>query len=413
MCNYLYLSSLFSAFCFLFVSQLKADEIVFENLLMPVTLQKRGDWYQVLDTDVKVQLANRLIVKTAVFVGKNDVFNYHPKVKSVKELFLGTAFRYYGLTLDEHASLPDALRVLQRLQHQGNKGIELVQPDVLQLKNKSDAATSITGSSPYISLLGIENLWRKTKGKGVRIAVIDDGFQLSHADLQHLKPILTYDSKTRSLNAAPQSPLDTHGTKVAGVIFAAHNGQGINGIAPEAKLIALRQPDTWTSNTLLSFQLAQLAQADIINCSWHSQWLLQPIVEIVNELTYTGRNNKGMVIVFAAGNQGQEITASSSEGAIKQALVVGANNQLGQRLSFSNYGNSVDVYAYGGKVTTTLISGKYGDFAGTSLAAAIVSGVSALMIAEQPDITLAELSQRIALRLQTTHSSLNSLFNSQ
>ncbi|WDD98520.1 S8 family peptidase [Thalassomonas actiniarum] len=386
---------------------LAAEEIVFDNFSKPVTLVKQGAAYRVAATGARVSLSQRLIVKTAASVGKAEVSALHPGVSAVTELFLGRAFRYYALTLDGEAPLPGVLTAFRRLQQQGQAGIELVQPDILQLKSKSEAGALAERDSPYFSLPGIDPLWQKTKGKGVRIAVIDDGFNLGHEDLQHIRPVLSYDSETRSLDASAQALTDSHGTKVAGIIFAAHDGRGIKGIAPEADLIALRQPDTWTSNTLLSFQLAKLAGADVINCSWHSQWLLQPVVEIVNELAYNGRDKKGIVVVFAAGNQGRKITAGSSEASIEQALVVGAGDGQGKPLDFSNYGPSVDFYAYGGKARTTLVSGQYGSFSGTSLASAIVSGFSALLIAEQPDITLAELSRRLDLLMQTKRLTAN------
>ncbi|WDE05963.1 S8 family serine peptidase [Thalassomonas viridans] len=374
-----------------------AEEIVFDNFSKRINLVKQDAHYRVAATGHRVSLSRRVIVKTAASVAKAEVLAFHPKVSAVTELFVGRAFRYYALTLGSEEQLPGVLKALRRLQLEGRVDIELVQPDILQLKSKSEADISGSGKSSYFSLLAIDALWQKTKGKGVRIAVIDDGFNLDHEDLQHIRPIFSYDSETRSLNASAQALTDNHGTKVAGIIFAAHDGLGIKGIAPEADLIALRQPDTWTSNTLLSFQLAKLAGADVINCSWHSQWLLQPIVEIVNELAYNGRDGKGIAVVFAAGNQGREITTGSNEASIEQALVVGANGEDFRPLSFSNYGPTVDLFTYGVGAQSTLVTGQYGTFSGTSLASAIVSGLSALLIAEQPGITLTQLARRLTL----------------
>lgn len=379
-----------------FTTQVFAENIVFDNFSSQVVLVKKSSHYQVQGTGFNVKLSHRLILKTASNISKQDVYLYHQQVKKVTELFKGVENNYYSLTLKQPDELSSVLKNLRKLQNK-NSGIELVQPDILQIKTKAETSVSPNKASPYIPLLNIQSLWTKTKGKGVKVAVIDDGFNLNHPDLHHKKPTFTYDAETGKLDSLPRLSIDGHGTKVAGIIFAGHNQIGIDGIAPEADFIALRQPDTWTSNTLLSFQLAKLAGASIINCSWHSQWLLQPIVDVVNELAQHGRDSKGIAVIFAAGNEGKEIKPGSTESAIDSAIVVAANDAEFNRLRFSNYGESVDVMTYGKGVKTTLASGGYGMFAGTSLAAAIVSGLSALLLSENPEMSLQELTQQLKL----------------
>jgi len=256
--------------------------------------------------------------------------------------------------------------------------------------------------TPYIAMLNLEERWKTTKGKGVKVAIIDDGFNLKHEDLKHLNPIFSYDVDIATSVSTPNYHTDSHGTKVVGIIFAAHNKIGIDGIAPEADLIAIRQPDTWVSNTLLGFQLAKLAGADIINCSWHSHWLLQPIQEVVDELALHGRKGKGIAVVFAAGNEGEKIVAKSIESSIESAIVVGAHSDKYERLRSSNYGDYVDIEFYGARAQTTLASGKYGNFSATSLAASIVSGLSALVLSQNPDLTTDELVAELK-KLQTNN----------
>jgi len=340
-----------------------------------------------------VAVSNRLIVKTAAAVGKDQLRSYHRQIVKVTELYTGIHSRYYSVEIKKGQMLATVLTALQ-----GNPNIELVQPDILQLKHESDDLSSAArqnpkggNASPYLSLLDVPSLWKETKGKGVRIAIIDDGINLQHPDLQHIEPVFAYDSELRQLSSAPLSNIDGHGTRVAGIIFAAHNHIGIDGIAPEADLIALRQPDTWTSNTLLSFQLARLARADIINCSWHSSWLLQPVAEVVEELAIAGRDGKGLAVVFSAGNSGQKISHNQTEAAIAGAIVVGAGNEMGEPMNFSNYGPAVDLFVYGKSSTSTARDGGYARFAGTSLAAAITSGYIALLLAQDNELTLDEI----------------------
>ena len=365
-----------------------SEEIVFNNFSNQIILIKeQSQQYLIKGTEQRVTLSDRIIVKASQSITKDKLYQYHSQISNVSELFTGSQNIFYSLSLHNENSLADVLNILQN-----KPGIGLVQPDILQLKNKSDAKLSNAHVNPYIERLGIPSLWKSTKGAGVKIAIIDDGFNLQHAELSHVTPVFSYDSESRALSSLPLSTIDSHGTKVAGIIFAAHNNVGINGIAPEAELITLRQPDSWTSNTLLSFQLAKLAGADIINCSWQTHYLLQPIADVVNELASQGRGGKGIAVIFSSGNQGREITALSTEAAIASAIVVGASgHDFTKPLGFSNFGQSVDILAYGLPVKTTLAVGGYGLFSGTSLSAAVVAGLSALIISQQPDIQLEQL----------------------
>ncbi len=377
--------------CGFFLSpQVYSHSIYFENFGKQVTLIKTQQDYREPETGRQVKVSNRLIVKSNKSVTKQSLAKYHPQIQQVTELFLGVEFNYFSVEIQDKASLHQIIPELQE-----KDVIELVQPDLLQVKFNSQLNVTGADSAPYLIGFNIHEGLPKTKGQGVRVAIIDDGFNLAHPDLQHITPTLSYDTGSRLLSSLPRAPIDSHGTKVAGIIFAAHNQIGIDGIAPQAELIALRQTDTWTSNTLLSFQLAQLAGADIINCSWHSPWLLQPIADVVDELALYGRNGKGTAVIFAAGNQGIEIKANSTESAIESAIVVGALDERAQPMKYSNYGPSVDLSAYGGKTSTTLISNDYGYFSGTSLATAIVTGWSALLLSDDPDMTLAGLLQRL------------------
>jgi len=366
-----------------------------------------------------VVLSNRIIVKVDKSLSKNDLKGIDAKITNVSQIYQGKAFDFY---LAEITTEPFLVAVMQKLSKQA--GVQLVQPDILQLRSKNNINTNANRSAntllnenkhspliypPYIKFYGIKKRWNKTKGAGVNVAIIDDGFDLSHPKFKALNVVFSYDVNQKTLSSLPISPLDTHGTKVAGIIFAQHDndpGKGeVNGIAPEASLIAIRQPDTWTSNTLVSFQVAKLEGADVINCSWHSHFLLQPVADVINDLSFHGRNGKGIAVVISAGNDNQQITRYSSESAISSAIVVGAVNELNhQKLSFSNYGQSVDLMMYGKSVKSLIVGGGYGRFAGTSLSAAIVSGISALIIAEKPDITLKQLTDKLA---QLQHRGLN------
>ena len=193
--------------------------------------------------------------------------------------------------------------------------------------------------------------------------------------------------------ANPQDKLDSHGTRVAGVIWANHEGH-LKGLAPQAELIAIRQVVGQTSAVLRAFEFARKHNADIINASWNSQLLLQPIADVVNDFAEHGRGGKGAIVVFSAGNDGKSIGPSTSEASIEQAVVVGASNKAGKRLAKSNYGQTVDFSLFGGGIRSTTLNGGYQLLAGTSLSAAMASGLFALFIERNPDATAIELQNQ-------------------
>lgn len=215
----------------------------------------------------------------------------------------------------------------------------------------------------------LTNIWKTTQGEGVNIAIIDDGFDLRHEDLQGVKLLFAFDVDKKIFDVNPKSKLDIHGTQVAGIIFAQHNGIGIDGIAPKANLIALRQTTNITSDTILAFTIAKKAGADIINCSWNSPVLLEPVYDVIKSIA------KDTIVVFAAGNKDRKITPYSIEAGIPEVVTVGATQK------YSNYGKVVDFQIPSG-VMTTKSNGGYGIFGGTSATAPIISGLLALKLSQ-------------------------------
>ena len=356
--------------------------------------------YRVSGKDLQVSLSDRLIVRANGFT-RESLQALDSRIEAVSELYLMDDAVYYSINVGVTDRLPAVMRSLSKVQ-----GVSLVQPDILQLRAKHAADVPVSTPSTYLSQLGIPELWPATpQGRGVRVAVIDDGFDLNHEELQHTRVIFSYDTASRSQDVSPGGEDDSHGTRVAGTIFAAHNGVGIDGIAPQASLIAIRQPDTWTSHTILSFYLSKLSQADIVNASWRSQWLLEPMADIVADLAQNGRRGKGSAVVFSAGNSGINLVEDDSESQLQAAVVIGADNGQGQRTRFSNYGQTVDAYLYG-KAAPAVVPGGYGRFSGTSLSAAVASGYFALLLSQDPSLTLHQLVARLQQRLSQHQSSL-------
>lgn len=232
----------------------------------------------------------------------------------------------------------------------------------------------------------LDSIWKTTKGEGVNIAIIDDGFNLEHEDLKSVNVLFSYDADNKNLDSSSKLKVDTHGTQVAGVIFAQHNNIGIDGIAPKANLIAIRQTTNITSDTVLSFTVAKKAGADIINCSWNSPILLEPVYDVIKALSHD------TAIVFAAGNSHKKILPYSTEASIKEVVTVGATQK------YSNYGDMTDFKIQSG-VITSKANGTYGQFGGTSATAPIISGLLALKIAQNKDKSIQKIIQTMKKEL--------------
>ena len=247
--------------------------------------------------------------------------------------------------------------------------------------------------------INVEGAWSITKGYGAKVAIIDQGVDNNHNDLLPNFTSLSYDAQSQSVPSQYVSG-NSHGTLVAGIMTAkGNNNLQIAGVAYDAQLMRISH-DLIPSNTISSelasgISWARLNGADVINCSWGDQGgqyygqLHSTILEtaIDNAFTY-GRSNMGTIIVFAAGNYGANGAVMDYPATYDdRILTVGSINNTGMRSSFSGYGSKLDVVAPGENILSTLPNNTVGYASGTSMAAPHVSGIAALMIAVNPNLT--------------------------
>jgi len=243
-------------------------------------------------------------------------------------------------------------------------------------------------------------------GRAVKVAIIDNALDLTHEDLQNAV-VKTYDVETNETNGTHIQPTDdnqTHGTEVTGVIGARNNSLGLVGVAPKSEIYFIRLPfgrPILVSEIVKAFEKAKEWGVDVINCSWGSNNVDDPVKDIIVDLANNGRSGKGTVIVFAAGNDNSQI--GNDEASIPEVIAVGATNKDNLRTRYSNYGETLDVMAPGGEykgITTFDLMGtagasnsnylEYNDpsaFGGTSASAPIVTGVVAQLLEANPNLT--------------------------
>jgi subtilisin family serine protease len=243
----------------------------------------------------------------------------------------------------------------------------------------------------------------KYRGKHVKIAIIDEGFDIEH--YEYKKNIVAYfNSRDGSHNIDTN---ETHGTEVAGVIASNENKKGIRGFAPDVELIFIHLELSGfldTEDFLKAFEIAEKENVDIINCSWGTGDVSEVVKAKIVELATKGRDGKGINIIFASGNTNEE--SSRDESSLDEVIGVGASDEENLRAVYSNFGKGLDVLAPGGYELGISTTGKDDTiveaeaveyFAGTSASAPIVSSLIALMLEADPSLTRTKIHSILSL----------------
>ena len=279
---------------------------------------------------------------------------------------------------------------------EGMPGVLSVQPDISQNITRQHSARFLDWQSFNLAeAIGLTDAWRSSRGEGVRVAIIDSGIDLQHPDMRGTRLQGAWDVASGTGNVAPLMSNETHGTLVTGLIFARHNGVGIDGVAPEAGLIAIRQVSGWSSEVAAALLAAGEAGADVINCSWSFPWMFEPVARVVDYLAQQGRGGKGTVVVIAAGNRPRELNRLSQFAAYPALVAVTATDHQGGRYG-SAFGNRVFLAAPGMVKTTGTHFDGYEPLGATSAAAAITSGVAALMLSVAPGLKRSQVMELLA-----------------
>jgi subtilisin len=212
--------------------------------------------------------------------------------------------------------------------------------------------------------------------------IIDTGIDLDHPDLN------VDAARSRSFVSGQTSADDQngHGTHVAGIIGAVNNTIGITGIASGATLVALRVLDNEGEGRLsgiiqaVNYVIQNGRAGDVVNLSLGSEGISTTL-----ERTILQAANAGILFAIAAGNDGKDV-ATYSPARVNHANVftVSAMDQNNRFASFSNYGSSVDVCAYGVRIRSTYSEGRYASLSGTSMAAPHVAGLLLIRGANLP-----------------------------
>lgn len=253
--------------------------------------------------------------------------------------------------------------------------------------------------------------WEITRGRGAVIAIIDQAIDTTHPEFCD-RVVACLELRTEKENRwAPAWP--AHGTQCAGIALA--QGRLVSGVAPEASLVAIHLPFVGGKPDLEklagAIRWAARHGADVICCPFGppAETPRDPRAgQVMKAITWAarwGRDRKGSIVVFSAGNEGIDLEFNPYA-CHPLAVAVGACNAAGRRCHYSNFGKALwcvfpsgDALVPAGRqeslllTTTPLRPGVevnpcYDFTVGhTSAAAAGISGLCALVLSADPELT--------------------------
>ena len=283
------------------------------------------------------------------------------------------------------------------------------------------------GEQWNLALMNMPQAWHIEQGNPeVTVAVVDGGIDMQHPEFRSQlwrnvgeiprngidddrngyvddlngwdfsdAPTLPGNGDWKVRDNAPEDEIG-HGTHVSGIIAAeANNRIGIAGIAWQCRLMPLRADfkyggGGYLQNDDVAAAIVYAADngAQVVNMSW-GDTVNAFIIEDAVEYAYA----HGCVMIAAAGNVGA--VGSWYPAGLKTVISVAGLSDERQLSSDSNFGATIDIAAPGDEILSTYLNGAYQNLSGTSMAAAHVSGVAALVVSKNPDYTNEEVQETL------------------
>lgn len=242
-----------------------------------------------------------------------------------------------------------------------------------------DNITHIATNSDYVDygvkMIGAQSEWKETRGKGIKVAVLDTGIDINHPDLK--------DRVKGGVNFTTSNPNDYldrqgHGTHCAGIIAATLNNSGVVGVAPEVELYAVKVLGDDGSGSLQwivkGLDWCIKNGIHIVSISLGSPKGSTQLYETIKRAY-----DAGIVLIAAAGNEGEGVDTVGYPASYEEVISVAAVDINEQRGSFSSTSLEVDIAAPGVNVLSTYPGNKYACLSGTSMACPHIAGAAAIL----------------------------------
>ena len=308
---------------------------------------------------------------------------------SVSPQVLGAAMRRHGLSTVESQRMELTGGTLLRLRYSDSRemadvvralegeNIGVAQPDYVYRVQQDSTIGGKNGYQYIVAKLRLDEAHRVATGAKVLVAVIDSKIDAAHPDLA--------DALAGEFDAIGRSdPPDTHGTGMVGAI-AAH--RRLMGIAPGARILAVRafspesgkSPQATTRHIIAGLEWAIQKGARIVNMSFAGPY--DPMLQ----LAMKNAHDKGVVLIAASGNLGPK-SPPLYPAAYPRVIAVTATDDRDRLFAQSVRGPHIALAAPGVDIVVPAPNKEYQFTTGTSVAAAHVSGVAALLIERHPEV---------------------------
>ncbi|MCR4294293.1 MAG: S8 family peptidase [Elusimicrobia bacterium] len=258
------------------------------------------------------------------------------------------------------------------------KGIEAVKA----MKQQAEPAPTAPGAqeTPWgIARVKAPEAWATSRGKGVKVVVIDTGIDMTHPELSGI----IKGGWNAISTAATFNDDNGHGSHVAGTIAAKDDDKGVVGVAPEVDLYGVKVLDENGSGTfddvIAGMLWAVENKMEVANMSLGANSGNQALADAVEAM-----RKGGVILIAAAGNSGRSVGYPA---AYPGAIAIAASDSTDKLASFSSRGPTVAVIAPGVNVKSTYMGGDYDTLSGTSMATPHVAGLTALYVATHKGAT--------------------------
>lgn len=251
-------------------------------------------------------------------------------------------------------------------------------------------AADVQSKQWYLKAMGAEDIWKSATGEGIKVALIDTGVNPSTPSLkgQVLKGLDVSEAKGEATD-----DYNGHGTTMAELIAGTGKGGGLQGLAPDAKIIPMRISNTELQNEQSvnahdaedAIRAAADSEAQIISMSVGSDFLDPQEIEAVKYA-----ESKGKLFFAAVGNNARKGNKPQYPANYPEVVGVAAIDSHGRVANYSQHGDFVDIAAPGNDIPhwcNAKLESYCDGNGGTSAATAITSASAALIWSAHPDWT--------------------------
>ncbi|MFH8984506.1 S8 family serine peptidase [Streptomyces varsoviensis] len=279
---------------------------------------------------------------------------------------------------------------VRKLRHRVVSATALCGVGLVAMGGTAPAATAadIRSRQWYLQDMQAENMWKVSKGEGVTVAVIDSGI---NAELPELRGQVLAGADFNKNPTGAHKDEEGHGSNMASLIAGTGAEGGVQGLAPEAKILPLKvklHANSAVIDEMLSKAVRYAADhnARVINMSLGGEGVPSYYSKVQAAVTYALK--KDILIFAAVGNNGDKKNLPEYPAALPGVVGVGAMDRQGSVAKWSTHGSQVALVAFGDELPERCMKREgICTAGGTSQASAIAAGSAALIRAKHPEWT--------------------------